>query len=63
MATIVLDDVVLGYCGKFKKLGIFFDKNLINWQGQISQITQKFYGALKTLEKFRDVTVILFFAT
>jgi hypothetical protein len=38
-----------------KNLGLVFDKHL-NWNGQISQITQKFYGVLKTLEKFRDVT-------
>jgi len=52
---VVLDNLELDYCDKVKNLGLVFDKHL-NWNGQISQITQKFYGVLKTLEKFRDVT-------
>jgi mitochondrial fission protein ELM1 len=50
---ILLDNVILDYCDKVKNLGIVFDKHL-NWHGQISQITQKFYGAL--MEKFRNST-------
>ncbi|MGL5467259.1 MAG: reverse transcriptase domain-containing protein, partial [Shewanella sp.] len=52
---VVIDGVILEFCDKFKNLGLVFDKHL-NWAGQISQITQKFYGALKNLQKFRDVT-------
>jgi hypothetical protein len=47
--------VKLEYCDKVKNLGLIFDKNL-GWKGQISQTTQKVYGAIKNLEKFRDVT-------
>ncbi|MGL5469451.1 MAG: reverse transcriptase family protein [Shewanella sp.] len=53
--NITLDGVILDYCDKFKNLGIVFDKHL-NWNGHISQITQKFYGVLKNLQKFRDAT-------
>jgi hypothetical protein len=45
----------LEFVDKFKNLGIVFDKHL-TWDGHISQIHQKVYGALKNLEKFRDVT-------
>jgi Reverse transcriptase (RNA-dependent DNA polymerase) len=50
-----LDGVELEYCDKVKNLGLIFDKHL-SWNGQISQIFQKVYGAIKNLEKFRDVT-------
>jgi Reverse transcriptase (RNA-dependent DNA polymerase) len=52
---VALDGVTLEYSDKVKNLGLIFDKHL-SWNGQISQITQKVYGAIKNLEKFRDVT-------
>jgi hypothetical protein len=52
---IMINDVVVDYSEKVKNLGLVFDKNF-SWNGQISAVTQKVYGVLNNINKFRDVT-------
>jgi hypothetical protein len=50
-----LNGTDITYCDTVKNLGVTFDKHL-NWDKQISSVSQKVYGTLNNLNKFRAMT-------
>ena len=55
LPSITINGIDVPFCDELKNLGVIFDRNL-NWNKHLSQISQKVYGTLNNLKKFRDTT-------
>jgi hypothetical protein len=55
LTKLTLNGTDITYFDTVKNLGITFDKHL-NWDKQISSVSQKVYGTLNNLNKFRAMT-------
>jgi hypothetical protein len=55
LIQLTLNSTDIKYFDRVKNLGVTFDK-LLSWNKQISAISQKIYGTLNNLHKFRAMT-------